>query len=160
MYRPAPRPLMLCSPPAPAGATERRMGVLIALTRLLRARREGPRDRAAAKCGQQFPPSDGDCHMPSRARCVRIPRHERAVFAFGRAGCWLLTLSSASRSLGREAARHFSLIGWTFFSGSQSAPRSSRSHPAASAAASRTRTRRRVPWQGPRARDSRADGHR
>jgi hypothetical protein len=31
--------------------------------RLLRARRERPRDRAA-ECGQQFPPSDNDCHTP------------------------------------------------------------------------------------------------
>src|SRR5262252_134438 len=32
--------------------------------RLLRPRRERPRGRRAAKCGQQFPPSDGDCHTP------------------------------------------------------------------------------------------------
>src|SRR5262249_3206440 len=31
--------------------------------RLLRARRERPRSRAA-ECSQQFPPSDGDCHTP------------------------------------------------------------------------------------------------
>src|SRR5215468_4126478 len=31
---------------------------------LLRARRDRPRDRRAAECGQQFPPSDGDCHTP------------------------------------------------------------------------------------------------
>src|SRR5215831_10891312 len=31
---------------------------------LLRARRERPRSRCAAECGQQFPPSDGDCHAP------------------------------------------------------------------------------------------------
>jgi hypothetical protein len=31
---------------------------------LLRARRERPRNHCAAKCGQQFPPSDGDCHTP------------------------------------------------------------------------------------------------
>src|SRR6516164_1014401 len=30
---------------------------------LLRARRERPR-RRAAKCDQQFPPSNGDCHTP------------------------------------------------------------------------------------------------
>src|SRR5262249_17902636 len=30
----------------------------------LRARRERPRRRRAAECGQQFPPSDGDCHAP------------------------------------------------------------------------------------------------
>src|SRR5262245_41611191 len=35
-----------------------------------------------AKCG--IPPSDGDCHTPPRARCVKvmIPRHERAVVTF------------------------------------------------------------------------------
>src|SRR5262249_1421482 len=32
--------------------------------RLRRARRERPRDRRAAECSQQFPPSDGDCHTP------------------------------------------------------------------------------------------------
>ena len=32
--------------------------------RLLRARRERPRNRPAAKCSQQLPPSDGDCHAP------------------------------------------------------------------------------------------------
>ena len=32
--------------------------------RLLRPRRERPRDRRTAECGQQFPPSDGDCHAP------------------------------------------------------------------------------------------------
>src|SRR5215470_17403279 len=31
---------------------------------LLRARRERPRNRCAAERGQQFPPSDGDCHTP------------------------------------------------------------------------------------------------
>jgi hypothetical protein len=51
----------------------------------LRARRERPCDRRVAECSQQFPPSDGDCHTPSRARCVkgRIPRHERPVFTLG-----------------------------------------------------------------------------
>src|SRR5215472_3985736 len=34
------------------------------LGRLLCARRERPRDRRAAECGQQFPPSYGDCHTP------------------------------------------------------------------------------------------------
>src|SRR5215467_7384341 len=33
------------------------------IRRLLRARRARPRDRSA-ECGQQFPPSDGDCHTP------------------------------------------------------------------------------------------------
>src|SRR6516225_7816041 len=32
--------------------------------RLLRARRVRPCHRSTAECGQQFPPSDGDCHMP------------------------------------------------------------------------------------------------
>jgi hypothetical protein len=32
--------------------------------RLLRVRRERQRSRRAAKCGQQFPPSNGDCHTP------------------------------------------------------------------------------------------------
>src|SRR5262249_12870332 len=32
--------------------------------RLLRARRERPRDRRAAECSQQFPPSEGGCHTP------------------------------------------------------------------------------------------------
>src|SRR5262249_47685645 len=31
---------------------------------LLRARRERPCGSRAAECGQQFPPSDGDCHAP------------------------------------------------------------------------------------------------
>src|SRR6516164_3195849 len=41
------------------------------LTCLLRARRERPR-RRAAECGQQFPPSDGDCHTP-------LPREVRKM---------------------------------------------------------------------------------
>src|SRR5262252_4480072 len=32
--------------------------------RLLRARHERPCSRRAAECGQQFPPSDVDCHTP------------------------------------------------------------------------------------------------
>jgi hypothetical protein len=32
--------------------------------RLLRAHRKRPCGRRAAECGQQFPPSDGDCHTP------------------------------------------------------------------------------------------------
>jgi hypothetical protein len=31
---------------------------------LLSARRQWPRHRRSAECGQQFPPSDGDCHTP------------------------------------------------------------------------------------------------
>src|SRR5262249_32955820 len=48
---------------------------------LLRARRERPRSRRAAECGQQFPPSDGDCHtpLPREGAFAKIPRHERAV---------------------------------------------------------------------------------
>src|SRR5215831_17123618 len=50
---------------------------------LLRARRERPRCRAA-ECGQQFPPSDGDCHtpLPCEVRKGTVPRHERPVFTF------------------------------------------------------------------------------
>src|SRR5262249_14120069 len=57
---------------------------VVCLRRLLRARRDRPRRRSAAECGQQFPPSDGDCHTPSRARCVKptIARLQRAVFTF------------------------------------------------------------------------------
>jgi hypothetical protein len=32
--------------------------------RLLRVRRDRPRGHRAAECGQQLPPSDGDCHTP------------------------------------------------------------------------------------------------
>src|SRR5262249_39567448 len=32
--------------------------------RRLRPHRERPRCRRTAECGQQFPPSDGDCHAP------------------------------------------------------------------------------------------------
>src|SRR5215831_5030650 len=50
--------------------------------RLLRAHRQEPRGRRAAKCNQQFPPSDGDCHtpLPCEVRKGTVPRHERAVF--------------------------------------------------------------------------------
>src|SRR5215468_9897223 len=34
------------------------------LAAVLRVRRERPRHRYAAECGQQLPPSDGDCHTP------------------------------------------------------------------------------------------------
>src|SRR5262249_57778761 len=55
---------------------------------LLRAHRERPRRRRAAECGQQFPPSDGDCHTPlprevrrgknttPRARCLHVVLRE------------------------------------------------------------------------------------
>ena len=36
-------------------------------TGILRARRQGPRG-STAECGQQFPPSDGDCHTPPPVR--------------------------------------------------------------------------------------------
>jgi hypothetical protein len=39
-------------------------------SRLLRTRRERPRGRAA-ECGQQFPPSDGDCHTPLQCEVRR-----------------------------------------------------------------------------------------
>jgi len=54
---------------------------------LLRARRERPRGRCTAECGQQFPPSDGECHtpLPCEVRTGTIPRHERAVFTAGKA---------------------------------------------------------------------------
>ena len=46
---------------------------------VLRPRRERPRGRRAAECGQQFPPSDGDCHtpLPCEVRKGTVPRHER-----------------------------------------------------------------------------------
>src|SRR6516162_243127 len=34
------------------------------LARLLRARSERPSSGSPAECGQQFPPSDADCHTP------------------------------------------------------------------------------------------------
>src|SRR5262249_13179535 len=54
---------------------------------LLRARRERPRNRRAAECSQQFPPSDGDCHtpLPCEVRKGTIPRHERPANS---AGTW------------------------------------------------------------------------
>src|SRR5262249_33045438 len=36
----------------------------ISLLGLLRPHRDRPRDSRAAECGQQCPPSDGDCHAP------------------------------------------------------------------------------------------------
>src|SRR5262245_3854119 len=67
---------------------------------LLRARCERPRRCRAAESGQQFPPSDGDCHTPlpcEGALKGTVSRHKRAVFTFEEG-----TLSSASRS---EAVR-------------------------------------------------------
>src|SRR5262249_26500963 len=47
-----------------------------------------PSRRRTAKCGQQFPPSDDDCHtpLPSEVRKGTIPRHEAAVFTL-KEGC-------------------------------------------------------------------------
>src|SRR5262249_55784039 len=56
---------------------------------LLRPRGERPRGSRAAECGQQFPPSDGDCHTPlPREGAVKgtVSRHERTVFAFKEGG--------------------------------------------------------------------------
>ena len=61
--------------------------------RLLRPRRERPRDSRAAKCGQQFPPSDGDCHTPLpcevRKRDDTTPR-ACSLAVQGGQGCWSL----------------------------------------------------------------------
>src|SRR5262249_30836509 len=66
------------------------------------SRRERPRGRAA-DCGQQFPPSDGDCHtpLPCEVRKGRIPRHERVVFTFkdGRTLVASTSVSAASLRL-------------------------------------------------------------
>src|SRR5262249_42054973 len=43
---------------------ERRRRLSLKFIASLRARRERPCSRRAAECGQQFPPSDGDCHRP------------------------------------------------------------------------------------------------
>jgi hypothetical protein len=45
------------------------------------ARRKRPRDRRAAECSQQFPPSDGDCHtlVPREVRKGNDTTSERAV---------------------------------------------------------------------------------
>ena len=45
------------------------------------ARAMGLQNRRAADCGQQFPPSDSDCHtpLPREGAFAKIPRHERAV---------------------------------------------------------------------------------
>src|SRR5262245_35828924 len=72
---------------------------------LLPPRRERPRGRSAAECSQQFPPSDGDCHTPLRARCVKetIPHHQRAVFTFKEGRMLVVApLSSASTTTSRR----------------------------------------------------------
>src|SRR5262249_14365643 len=67
------------------------------------ARRERPRRRPAAECGQQFPPSDGDCHtpLPCEVRKGNEPRHERAVLPFkdGRTLVASTSVSAASLCL-------------------------------------------------------------
>jgi hypothetical protein len=52
---------------------------------LLRTRCERPHRHRTAKCGQQFPPSDGDWHTPLFVRgCLKntIPRRVHAVSTF------------------------------------------------------------------------------
>ena len=68
--------------------------------------RERPRDRRAAECGQQFPPSDNECHIrPSHARCVNgtIPRRKRAVFTLA---CWNSRAAILTRPILLCFARH------------------------------------------------------
>src|SRR5262249_53613594 len=57
---------------------ERRRRLSLKFIASLRARRERPCSRRAAECGQQFPPSDGDCHapLPCEVRKGTIARHE------------------------------------------------------------------------------------
>ena len=47
---------------------------------LLRPRRERPRCRAA-ECGQQFPPSDGDCHTPLPCEVRKERYHATSVLS-------------------------------------------------------------------------------
>src|SRR5262249_3988328 len=66
---------------------------------LLRARRERPGSRRAAESGQQFPPSDGDCHtpLPCEVRKGNDTTLRWCSLHVQGAGCWLLPpLSSAS----------------------------------------------------------------
>src|SRR5262249_19468811 len=53
--------------------------VVSLLRRSVHTKKQGSR---AAECGQQFPPSDGDCHtpLPCEVRKGRISCHECAVF--------------------------------------------------------------------------------
>jgi len=55
--------------------------MIICGSSLLRPRRGRPRRCRAAEYGQQFPPSDGDCHtpLPCEVRKGNDSRHERAV---------------------------------------------------------------------------------
>src|SRR5262249_25733362 len=63
-------------------------------SRLLRARRERPRGRAA-ECRQQFPPSDGDCHTPLPCEVRKRERYHATS---------VLSLTARTRS-GRDARR-------------------------------------------------------
>src|SRR5262249_18691624 len=63
------------------------------LARLLRSRSARPSHRAAAECGQQFPPSDGDCHTPLPCEVRKgndtTPR-ACSLHVQGGQECWLL----------------------------------------------------------------------
>src|SRR5262249_5704957 len=76
------------------------------LPRLLPARRERPR-RRAAECDQQFSPSDGDCHTPLPCE-VRKGNHttpSACSLYTKEAACWLLPpMTAASHRLSRRAA--------------------------------------------------------
>src|SRR5262249_6144300 len=77
--------------------------------RLLRARRERPHNRRAAECGQQFPPSDGDCHTPlprevrrgknttPRARCLHVVLREPPWTAGGQKCSQLFLVEHGAR---------------------------------------------------------------
>ena len=58
--------------------------------RLLRSGGERPRGCSAAECGQQFPPSDGDCHTPLPREVRRERYHSTRVPSSRsrRAGQW------------------------------------------------------------------------
>src|SRR5262249_46857228 len=76
---------------------------------LLRAHRERPRRRRAAECGQQFPPSDGDCHTPlprevrrgknttPRARCLHVVLREPPWTAGGQKCSQLFLVEHGAR---------------------------------------------------------------
>src|SRR5262249_49520778 len=88
---------------------------------LLCAGRERPCDLAAER-GQQFPPSDGDCHtpLPCEVRKGTIPHQERAVFTFkgGRiAGCFHLCRNVRVKSGKDQTKLRVALEGRVFVSG-------------------------------------------
>src|SRR6516225_9750361 len=68
------------------------------LTRLLRATCERPRCRRAAECGQQFPPSDGDCHTP-------LPREVRKGQRYHATSALSLTARHPARAGGAPGTR-------------------------------------------------------